>query len=258
MGAPRLTRVGFAPIKGTRHLAQDTVRLDARGAVGDRELALVALDDDPGRGQVLRTVQNPSLVAVRAQRAGERLEIELPGGESVSAVPVPTGRTVTCDYWGRQVELELLDGPHAALFSRWLGRPVRLARAQRGDVVFAGSVTLVATASLNDLARRAEHPALTGQAARFRSTIVVETAEPYAEEGWTGEVLDLGGVSLRIGLPIPRCAVIDLHPETGARDVRLLKTLTGYRPRNRAGEPVFGMFAEVVAPGVAQADCVLS
>lgn len=246
-----VVRAGFAPVKGTRHLSLDQVVLDERGAVGDRGYAVVEVDpDDPTRGRVLRTVQNPSLVAVRAEIVGERLDVELPGEAAASAVPVPTGRTITCDYWGRQVPLELLEGPHTTLFSRRLDRPVLLARARRGDVIFAGAVTVVATASLRDLAERSEHPGLTEQAARFRSTVVVETDEPYAEEGWTGRTVELGGARVRIGLPIPRCAVIDLHPETGVRDLRLLKTLAGYRPRNRAGEPSFGMFAEVLTPGV--------
>ncbi|MGH3354127.1 MAG: MOSC domain-containing protein [Nocardioides sp.] len=246
----RVVRAGFAPVKGTRHLSYDAVSLDAQGAVGDRGFALVALDEeDPTRGQVLRTVQSPSLVAVRSELVGERLDVELPGGETASAVPVRSRRTVTCDYWGREVALELLEGPHAGLFSRWLGRPVRLARARRGDVVFAAPVTLVTTASLRDLAQRSERPDLPEQAARFRSTVVVDTDEPYAEEGWTGRIIQVGGARVRIGVPIPRCAVVDLHPETSVRDVRLLRTLSGYRPRNRAGEPVFGMFAEVLTPG---------
>lgn len=247
----RVVRAGFAPIKGTRHLSLDEVMLDERGAMGDRGYALVEVDqDDPARGRVLRTVQNPSLVAVRVPFAAERLDVEPPGGEMVSAAPVPTGQTVICDYWGREVALELLEGPHAGLFSRWLDRPVRLARARRGDVVFAGAVTLVATASVRDLAERSGHPGLVDEMARFRSTVVVETATPYAEEAWTGRIHALGEATVRIGPPIPRCAVIDLHPETGLRDGRLLKTLTGYRPRNSAGEPVFGMFAEVLTPGV--------
>ena len=145
------------------------------------------------------------------------------------------------------MELELLDGPHTALFSRWLDRPVRLARARRGDVVFAGSVSVVTTASMRDLARQAGPEAL--DAARFRPNLVVETDEPYAEETWLGREIRVGGATLRIGVPIPRCAVIDVHPETGERDVRLLKTLASHRPLNRAGEPAFGVFAEVVTPG---------
>ncbi|WP_406020298.1 MOSC domain-containing protein [Nocardioides sp. NBC_00850] len=245
----RVVRAGFAPIKGTRHLPYSRVVLDAQGVVGDRGFALVSVDEtDPGRGRVLRTVQHPSLVAVRAELAGDRLEVELPDGETASAEPVATGERLTCDYWGREVELELLGGPHAALFSRFLDRPVRLARARRGDVVFAGAVSVVTTASLHDLARQVGQDAL--DAARFRPNLVVETDEPYAEDTWLGREIRVGGATLRIGVPIPRCAVIDSHPETGERDIRLLKTLASHRPLNRAGEPAFGVFAEVVTPGV--------
>ncbi|MFE7228033.1 MOSC domain-containing protein [Nocardioides sp. NPDC057577] len=246
----RVVRAGFAPIKGTRHLPHDRAVLDAQGVVGDRGLALVAVDEtDPARGRVLRTVQHPSLVAVRAEVTGDdRLEVELPDKESVTAAPVATGERLTCDYWGREVELELLGGPHAELFSRWLDRPVRLARARRGDVVFAGAVSVVTTASLRDLARQAGQDAL--DVARFRPNLVVETDEPYAEDTWLGREIRVGGATLRIGVPIPRCAVIDIHPETGERDVRLLKTLASHRPLNRAGEPAFGVFAEVVTSGV--------
>lgn len=246
----RVVRAGFAPIKGTGHLSYPSVRLDRHGAVGDRGYALVTIDeDDPTRGRVLRTVQNPALVAVRAQSVGERLDVELPDGRRASAPPVATGETVSCDYWGRDVPVELVDGPHAALFSQWLGRPVRLGRARRGDVIFAGAVSLVTTASLRDLAWRVEVDTLVDEVARFRPTLVIETDEPYVEESWLGRELRVGEATIRIGVPIPRCAVIDLHPGTGERDVRLLKALAGYRPLNRAGEPIFGVFADVVAPG---------
>ena len=246
----QVVRAGFAPIKGTRHLAYDTVTLDAYGAAGDRGFALVTVDeDDPTRGRVLRTVQNASLVAVSATIVGERLDVELPDSRSASAVPAPTGETLTCDYWGRDVALELVDGPHTELFSRWLGRLVRLARAGRGDVIFAGSVSLVTTASLRDLARRADRATLVEEVSRFRPTLVVETDEPYAEESWVGREVRVGAATIRIGVPIPRCAVIDLLPVTGVKDVRLLKTLAAHRPLNRAGEPAFGVFAEVVTPG---------
>ena len=246
----QVVRAGFAPIKGTRHLAYDTVTLDAHGAAGDRGFALVSVDeDDPTRGRVLRTVQNPSLVAVSARIVGERLDVELPDGHRVSAVPVASGETLTCDYWGRDVALELVDGPHTELFSRWLGRSVRLARAGRGDVIFAGSVSLVTTASLRDLAQWADRATLVEQVSRFRPTLVVETDEPYVEESWLGREVRVGAATIRIDVPIPRCAVIDLHPETGVKDVRLLKTLAAHRPLNRAGEPAFGVFAEVVTPG---------
>lgn len=249
-----VVRTGFAPVKGTRHLSYDVLRLDERGPVGDRGFALVELTDHPP-ARVLKTVQNPTLVAVRAELVGQRLDVVLPDGRAVSAEPVPTGRKVRGDYWGRSTPLELMAGPHAELFSAWLGRPVRLARAGRGEVVYGSPLTVIATASLRDLADRADAPGLAApdQAARFRPTLVVETDDPFVEESWLGRTCAVGDAVIRIGAPIPRCAVIDLDPVTGDRGSRLLKTLVSYRPLNAAGEPAFGVFADVVTPGEVRA-----
>ncbi|GAA5108973.1 MOSC domain-containing protein [Alloalcanivorax gelatiniphagus] len=233
-------RAGFAPVKGMRHLDLDAIDLDAAGAIGDRTWCVV----DAERSQVLRTVQHPALIGVVARREGEELELTLPSGEWTRAPATPTGETVTCDYWGRQVDLELTAGPHADLVSAWLGKAVRLARAPRGGVVFAEPVTVVGTASLRALGEQ-----ISDQAARFRSTLVIETDEPFVEDTWAGREVAVGGASLRIGGPVPRCAVIDHHPVTGEKDVRLLKALVRERPTNRAGEPMFGVYATCVRPG---------
>jgi uncharacterized protein YcbX len=236
---------GFAPVKGARHLTYDGIVLEEAGPVGDRRYCLVDVD----ARWVLRTVQHPSLMAVVARTHDDRLEVTLPSGEWVAQAPRPSGTTLRCDYWGREVPVEMLDGPHAALFSAHLGKEVRLAEAPPGGVVFDAPVTLIGTAALRDLEERAGHPGLVEEAARFRATFVVETDAPYVEESWLGREITLGGARLRVGVPVPRCAVIDAHPETGERGGRLLKTLAGYRPTNAAGEPGFGVYAEVVRPG---------
>lgn len=165
---------GFAPVKGMRHVAHTRIELDALGPVGDRAWCLV----DVKSAAVLRTVQHPSLMAVVAHREGDSLVMSLPTGEQVDAEPEPTGKILTCDYWGRRVGLALLEGPHAGLVSGWLGREVLLAAAPRGGVVFEAPVTLVGTASVHDLAERVGHPSLVEESARFRATLVVETDEP--------------------------------------------------------------------------------
>jgi uncharacterized protein YcbX len=238
-------QAGFAPVKGMRHLALDGVDLDERGAVGDRSHCLVDVD----AARVLRTVQHPELVGVVARVDGDLLSMTLPTGEVVSAPAVRSGRTLTCDYWGRPVDLELTDGPHAALLSDWLGRRVRLAAAPRGGVVFADPVTVVGTASLRELARRTGLEALPEQAARLRSTLVVDTGTPFVEDTWAGRDVVVGEATIRIGGPVPRCAVVDHHPETGTKDVRLLKALARERPTNRAGEPMLGVYATCTRPG---------
>ncbi|WP_322920131.1 MOSC domain-containing protein [Nocardioides renjunii] len=238
--------VGFAPVKGMRHLGLDHVRLDEQGPVGDRQWCLV----DVVARRVLRTVQHPSLIGVVARTEGPVLSMTLPSGDSVAAEPVATGETVTCDYWGRPVDLALTDGPHAGLVSDHLGRDVRLAAAPRGGVVFNAPVTLVGTASIEHLARTTGHPALVHEAGRFRATLVVETDQPFVEDTWLGTEVAVGQARLRIGGPVPRCAVVDSHPVTGEKDVRLLRAMAGSRPTNAAGEPMLGMYAACVAPGV--------
>ena len=87
------------------------------------------------------------------------------------------------------------------------------------------------------------------EAARFRATLVLDTDEPWVEDTWLGREIDLGGATVRIGGPVPRCAVIDHHPETGEKDARILRALVRQRPTNRAGEPMFGVYATVTRPG---------
>lgn len=237
---------GFSPVKGTRHLPA-RVTLDAAGAVGDRRWCYV----DPLAARVLRTVQHPSLLGIVARQTGDGLAILLPDGTGAAFEPEPTGETLTCDYWGRQVGLALTDGPHSELVSDYLGHPVLLAAAPRGAVVFGSPFTVIGTASLADVASRLARPSLVDEAARFRATLVVETSEPYVEDTWLGREVAVGSAVLRIGGPVPRCAVIDHHPSTGIRDVRLLKALVEHRPLNKAREPMFGVYATCVRPGVA-------
>lgn len=235
--------VGFTPIKGTRHVAQPDAEFDEWGPVGDRRYCLVDVDEQ----RVLRTVQNPSLVAIVAQFHGGELEVTLPDGRSVCAAPEASGETLTCDYWGRAVEAELTRGSHDVLLSSWLGKPVRLAKVPRGDVVYAQPVTLVATASIADLGERAGHPDLLAEAARFRATALINTETPHIEETWAGREMSLSGARVRIGEAIPRCAVIDLDPVTGESGPRLMKTLAEYRGGNAKGEPFFGVYAQVMS-----------
>ncbi|MFC4782836.1 MOSC domain-containing protein [Nocardioides sp. MAHUQ-72] len=240
----RVVSVGFAPVKGTRWATYDAVTLDRHGPVGDRAFCLV----DVAARQVLRTVQNPTLLAVRSHWDGRVLELALPSGGVASAPAVPSGERVTCDYWGRPADLALLDGPHAALASAWLGRPVRLAAAPRGAVVYGAPVSVVSLASLRILADHVERPDLATAAARLRGTVVIDGDEPFAERTWVGRTLRLGEATVRVHEPIPRCAVIDLDPATGVASAPILKAL-GSLPRTTPGLDL-GVDAHVVEPGV--------
>ncbi|GAB3052025.1 MOSC domain-containing protein [Sediminivirga luteola] len=236
---------GLSPMKGTRHLSRPQVILDQGGPAGDREFCLV----DAEAGTVLRTVQHPALLAVVVRWSGGQLEATVPGQPPISASPEPAGGQIEAEYWGRTLTLELVGGPFAAAFSRYLNRPVQLARALRGGVVYGDQVTLVGTASLHAVVA-ASGRSEAGDWRRYRPTLVVRTEEPFEEECWAGRDLKLGNAVVHVGEPVPRCAVIDIDPETGGRGRSLLGTLSA-RPGRR--EPVFGVYASVRVPGTVRA-----
>jgi uncharacterized protein YcbX len=232
----RVERIGFTPVKGGRHVAHESVWLDG-GPVGDRAFCLV----DRSRARVLRTVENPSLVRTVAHWQGGVLTVELPHG-IVEGAPIGSGEVLEVDYWGRVTRLEVVEGPWAAAYSRFMGADVVLARAAPGAVVYAGPVSLVTTESLRWLEERVGRPV---QAERFRSTFVVDSGAgaQRVEDDWVGRRLRLGEAEVEVTARIPRCAVVDLDPRTGERDGSLLKAIGG-------PDLPFGVDAVVTQPGV--------
>lgn len=231
-----VVRIGFASLKGAQHLTQPAAAVTAAGVVGDRAFCLV----DPAAGRCLRTIENPSLLRARATWDGTRLRVDLPSG-TLTDVPVATGEVRTVDYWGRPTPVAVVAGPWAAAYADHLGREVLLARAEPGDVVYGGPVTIVSTGALARLGDDVGP-------ARFRATLQLDGDDPAP-----GSVITVGDeVVLAVRRRVPRCAVVDLHPTTGERDLRLLKQLPVER-----GEPVFGVEADVLVPGtVAPGDSV--
>ncbi|HSN10796.1 MAG TPA: MOSC domain-containing protein [Propionibacteriaceae bacterium] len=242
-----VSRAGFTPLKGARHLSRPYVDLTWDGPVGDRVFCLV----DPARGRVVRTVENPSLMQTRAVWDGTILTVTLPGatvegvpGATVEGVPVPSGERRTLDYWGRRVTLDVLEGPWASAYSAHLGYDVVLARAASGDVVYGASVSLVTTASLDELSRRLDAPV---QDAQFRATFTVHTDAPHVEDEWIGRRLALGEAEVEVRSAIPRCRVIDFDPDTGTPRTDAMRALSTYR--RQGNDVLFGLDAVVTKPG---------
>jgi MOSC domain-containing protein len=252
-----VTRIGLTPLKSARHARLPAVDLTADGPAGDRLFCLV----DRRRGRVLRTVEHPVLLATQARWDGRMLHTTLPGG-TVEAAPEPTGDLAEVDYWGRTVVLEVQAGPWAAAYSGLLGYDVQLARSGQGDVVYGGSVSLVTTSSLD---RLGDELGVEVDSTQFRATFTVDTgdASAHVEDTWVGRRLRLGEAEVRVVSVIPRCAVVDLDPDTGERHTEVLRSLARYR-RGVAGLAEqggigFGVDAVVTRPGRADtgADVVM-
>ncbi len=252
----KVSRIGVAVLKGTQHQARSSIELTRQGPIGDRLFCLV----DESRRQVLKTVEHTSLIASTVTCSDGVLDAEVAGRRFADA-PVPTGARLEVDYWGRRVDAEILSGPWAHAYSGLLGKPVLLVRVQAGDIVYGNQVSLVTTSAVAGLrAPTRAGFAPTTQAldpdrdsARFRSTVVIDTRDsPYAKPGaeleWIGRDLRLGTAVVRLTSAIVRCAVVNLDPSTGHRDLALLKVL----PLNAENEPIFGLQGDVVEPGLVE------
>ena len=62
---------------------------------------------------------------------------------------------------------------------------------------------------------------------RFRPNLVVDGADPFAEDDW--QTLTVGDVIFRRGKPVGRCTVTRIHPETLETAPEPIRTLARHR-----------------------------
>lgn len=237
----QIAQLGFTSVKGMAHAALPRVELTPSGPRGDRVFCVV-----DASGEVLRTVRDNALMACRATWRPPVLTIETPVGDATGEVG--DGDAITASYWGRPVDLVAIDGPWSLLLSRYLGRRVRLCRVTSpGAVVWSGSVSIVTTSSLAEVAQRIGRQVDDG--ARFRSTVVVDTGTgaPFVEDTWVGRRLRLGAAVVRISGRMPRCAVVNRRPGEGGPDADVVAALAV----DRVGDAgiMFGVHGDVEQPG---------
>ncbi len=79
---------------------------------------------------------------------------------------------------------------------------------------------------------------------RFRANVYFSGGAPWAEFGWVGREIQLGGARLRVVKRITRCAATEVNPETAARDATPPAWL-----RRHFGHADLGVYAEVVEGG---------
>jgi uncharacterized protein YcbX len=243
---PRVARIGVTPLKGTRLEHPDAVELTELGIPGNRRFHLV---DDRGRlfscgdhGPLMR-------IGARYDATSGVLALDFPDGTTVTAVPGDMGAAHVTDFYGRPVPGRFVEGDAAAAMSRFVGRPLRLVRADaEGDGPDEHRLTLVSLASVADLGARHGRPDL--DPGRFRMNLELEGCEPYEEDGWAGVAVRVGTAVIRVLGQVPRCVATTRDPDTGSNDFDTLKAIAAYRPL--MGDPrgiPFGMYAEVEVPG---------
>jgi len=227
--AGRVLSLHRYPVKSLAGEDVDALRLDRRGAGGDRTHALIWA----GTNKRLTARQAPGMLAWRTR-------YEVPGADLDPADPplpiltAPGGREFAWD-----------DPDLPAALETDLGWPVTLRRDLGGQQDLDETVLITVQASLEAVGAALRIPA---DLRRFRPNVhVALSAEPFAEEGWEGRRLRIGDTELRLIQPCERCVIPTRDPDTQERDPRVLMWLI------RERRELFGINAEVPAPGLIRA-----
>jgi uncharacterized protein YcbX len=242
---PTVARLNVTPVKSTALHHPDRVRLEPYGAVGNRDFYFV---DGDGRLQGGSKFGPYVRIASEHDPDAERLSLRFPDGTCVDGDATARGETITTNFYGRPVPAHVLEGPWAEAVSRFVGRPIRLARVDRpGDGADIRPLTLVSLASVDELSRQGGADARLDPG-RFRMLIELDGCAPHEEDAWNGRRLAVGEAVIRVGDPVPRCVVTTQDPSTGLRDFPTLSVIKRYRGVV-AGELQFGVYGDVERPG---------
>ncbi len=245
----RVAEIRIYPVKGLQGFAVDEAVVEPWGLAGDRRFMVV---DRASRFMTQR--EWPAMAVVAADLVSGGLALSTRSGQDIR-IPVPDAAQprVEVSIWKNRVPAVDCGPAVAAWLSDVLGTPCRLvhmrepATARPADPDFAtpddrvsfadGFPLLVTTqASLDDLNTRLDQPVSMG---RFRTNLLVDGAEPWAEDDWRD--LRVGDVRFAGVKDCARCAVTTVDQESGVRceHNEPLRTLARFR-RKAGGRIIFG------------------
>ena len=239
-----VSRLSVTPVKGLALLHPDEVTLEPTGVPENRRFFLV---DE--RGRLLSGLRHGPLVRIRAEYDPERetLTLRFPDGR-VASDRVAFGDPKVTDFFGRTVHGHFVEGPWNEALSDYVGKPLRLVRADRaGGGYDAYPVSLLGEASVAELARQAGTDAVDER--RFRMLIGFSGARPHEEDEWIGRRVAVGDAIVRVVEPDARCATTTQNPDTGARDFDTLRAIKRYRGARDGNRIDFGVYGRVERGG---------
>jgi len=215
------------PVKSMAGEPVDALRIDSRGAGGDRAQALFDVFGHERRRLTVR--QLPRMLSWSAgypQAPGDELD---PAAPPLPILTAPDGRTFAWDD---------PDLPRA--LSDDLGREVTLERDLALMPDAPDTVLVTVEASRAGLEAELGRPL---DLRRFRPNLPLRLDSPaFAEEQWTGRRIRVGAAELELLDPCERCAIPTRDPDTREKWPQVLRHLA------RAHDTLFGIYARALRP----------
>ena len=216
------------PVKSMAGTLTESAFLGWHGLDGDRRFAFRRLGDDSGF---------PWLIA---SRVAELLLYHPSGLDESTGEPLPTHVRTPA---GTLVELRSAE--LRSEVAKRSGSGVELMKLKHG-IFDEGPVSVI---SLATIAGISSEVGVGLDRRRFRANIVLETGdrEPFLEDEWVGGTLVFGNSeprpAVRVTVRDVRCMMINLDPDTGAQDARVMKTVV------RLNKNTAGVYGTVVQTG---------
>lgn len=215
----RVCELSRYPVKSMAGTAVPSATLGWHGLAGDRRFAFRRTEDRSG------------MPWLTASRLPELLRYQPVGFDERRGEPLPTQvRTPSGAH------LDLHSAELQAEIAERFGSGVELMHLRHG-IFDEGAVSVISLATMAGIGCEA---GLDLDRRRFRANIVVETdgSEPFLEDRWVGGTLVFGDgdprPAARVTMCDERCVMINLDPETGEQDARVMKTVVRLN-RNNAG-----------------------
>jgi uncharacterized protein YcbX len=230
------------PVKGLSAEALEEAEVETAGAIPwDRAFALAQGDSgfDPEapawlpKDQFMCQKRNARIALLRSMfdPRSSQLAIRAPDGSAVMENPLTeAGRARITDFLTSYLGEEARGEPHFHYV------PGHVFSDQRKPVV-----SLINLASWRDFEGRVGERR---HRRRFRANVWFSGAAAWAEAGWVGRTIQLGGAVLRVTKQITRCPATQVNPETGERDANPVEEL-----RTLYGHINLGIHAEVIEGG---------
>ena len=234
------------PVKGMTPEPRDRLTvLDSGAIAGDRVLGLAFAGVhgptrgswyDPRRFVVLKNTPGLTRLNVCLDPEASRLHVGVDGTTLVDEGLDEAGRGRIASALQRYVlslDENPLRGHPQRLPVRLIGDPATPAFADHAS----RHISLIGRASLEALADAMGEQI---DERRFRANVMIEGIEPWEEFGWVGRPLRIGEVDFEVAQPIVRCVATHANPDSGERDLDVMKTLTSAFGQD---EPTMGVLA---------------
>ncbi|MBP2235079.1 uncharacterized protein YcbX [Sinorhizobium kostiense] len=221
----KVAGLNIHPLKSGRAIAQTSVTVTLDGLAGDRRFMVVAPD---GRFITQRELQ--ALAQVEAEPVDGGVLLKMNGSE-LSARFDPD-RRLDVRVWSSEVSAAVASENANRILSGWFERPVKLVHMDDAAERFVGAewagtaapvgfadgfpVLITTTGSLDDLNRtlveKGQEPVGMD---RFRTNILIDCDEPWAEDLW--ESLEIAGIVFDLVKPCARCIMTTQDQMSGER-----------------------------------------